>query len=52
MKIAKFCNILTFYKAFGSIPDLENLGYQVEMINLLINFELSHKPLTIIFIYN
>ena len=29
-----FCNILTFSKAFDSIPDSENLGYQVEIVNL------------------
>ena len=33
-KIKSFCNILTFSKAFDSIPDFENLGYQVELVNL------------------
>ena len=35
-KIAKFffCNILTFCKAFDSISDFLNLGYQVKMIYL------------------
>ena len=28
-------NILTFGKAFDSIADLENLGYLVEIINLV-----------------
>ena len=27
------CNILTFSKAFDSIPDFLNLGYQVEIVN-------------------
>ena len=33
-KILSYCNILTFCKAFDSIPDFENLGYQVEIVNL------------------
>ena len=29
-----YCNFLTFSKAFDSILDFENLGYQVEIFNL------------------
>ena len=31
-KICCVCNILTFSKAFDSIPDFENLGYQIEIV--------------------
>ena len=42
-----FCNILTFSKAFDSIPDFLNLGYQVEIVNLFEKFQRLHKPITI-----
>ena len=32
-KLLSSCTILTFCKAFDSIPDFENLGYQVEIVN-------------------
>ena len=38
IKTSKFGNILTFSKAFDSIPDFENLGYQIEIVNLFKNF--------------
>ena len=34
IKLLSCCNILTFCKVFESIPDFENLRYQVEIINL------------------
>ena len=41
-----FCNILTFSKAFDSIPDFSNLGYQVKIVNLFKKFQRLHKPTT------
>ena len=46
-KISSFCNILTFCKAFDSIPDFENLGYQEEIINLFENNQRLHKATAI-----
>ena len=53
------CNILTFCKAFDSIPDFEILGYKVEIVNyyldhsylilaLQINSKSCYPPLSII----
>ena len=38
---------LSLCKAFDSIPHFENLGYQVEIINLYLKFQRLHKPNTI-----
>ena len=35
-KMPSFCNTLTFSKAFDSIPEIENLEYQVEIANLFL----------------
>ena len=32
--LQSFCNILTFSKEFDTIPDFENLGYQVEIVKI------------------
>ena len=37
------CNILIFRKVLDSIPDFENLGYQVEIINLFLKIQRLHK---------
>ena len=42
-----FFNILTISKAFDSIPDFANLGYQVEKLTYFKNFNVLHKPTTI-----
>ena len=47
LKMPSFSNILTFSKAFDSIQDFENLGYQAEVANLFQKFQRLHKPTTI-----
>ena len=45
--MTSFCNILTFIKAFDIMPALDNLGFQVEIVNLFQKFQRLHEPTTI-----
>ena len=45
--LPSFVNILTFSKAFDSIPDFENLEYQVEIVNLFSKFQSLDKRASI-----